>query len=252
MILLLKNLGDYFIMMKKVMSRPARYSIFFKQFNLEMAKIILSSIGIVIIISFFIGAVIAIQQYINLSNPIFPNYTIGLVTRDALILELCPTMLGLILAGKIGSSITSEIGTMRITEQIDALEIMGINSASFLILPKILVSVIFFPILIILSISVGIVGGWLGGLSVGVTTSNYIMGIQYEFIPFYVTYSLIKTVFFAFIITSVSAYYGYHTRGGAINVGKSSTKAVVYCCILILIFNYILTKLILSDISIQP
>ena len=249
MILLLKNLGDYFIMMKKVMSRPARYSIFFKQFNLEMAKIILSSIGIVIIISFFIGAVISIQQYINLSNPIFPNYTIGLVTRDALILELCPTMLGLILAGKIGSSITSEIGTMRITEQIDALEIMGINSASFLILPKILVSVIFFPILIILSIAVGIFGGWIGGLSVGVSTSQFILGIQYEFIPFYITYALIKSVFFAFIITSVSAYYGYHASGGAINVGKSSTKAVVYSSILILIFNYILTDLILSNIS---
>ena len=245
----LQNIGDYFIMMKKVMSKPERYSVFFKQFNLEIGKIILSSIGIVIIISFFIGAVISIQQYINLSNPIFPNYTIGLVTRDALILELCPTMLGLILAGKIGSSITSEIGTMRITEQIDALEIMGINSASFLILPKILVSVIFFPILIILGISVGIVGGWIGGLSVGVPTSQYILGIQYEFIPFYITYALIKSVFFAFIITSVSAYYGYHASGGAINVGKSSTKAVVYSSILILIFNYILTDLILSNIS---
>ena len=249
MIKRLKNIGDYFIMMKKVMSRPEKYSMFFKQIKLEISKILLSSIGIVIIISFFIGAVIAIQQYINLSNPIFPNYTIGLVTRDALILELCPTMLGLILAGKIGSSITSEIGTMRVTEQIDALEIMGINSASFLILPKIIVSIIFFPVLIILSISIGIIGGWLGGVSVGVTTSNYIMGIQYEFIPFYVTYSLVKTVFFAFIITSISSFYGYYTSGGAINVGKSSTKAVVYSSILILIFNYILTDLILSDIS---
>jgi phospholipid/cholesterol/gamma-HCH transport system permease protein len=138
---------------------------------------------------------------------------------------------------------------MRVTEQIDALDIMGINSASFLILPKILVSIIFFPILITLSMSVGIVGGWIGGLSVGVTTSQFILGIQYEFIPFYVTYALIKTVFFAFIITSVSAYYGYHTKGGAINVGESSTKAVVYSSILILIFNFILTDLILTGIS---
>ena len=245
----LQNIGDYFIMMKKVISRPEKYSIFFKQFNLETTKIVLSSIGIVIIISFFIGAVVAIQQYINLASPLFPDYTIGLVTRDAVILEFAPTMLGLILAGKVGSSITSEIGTMRVTEQIDALEIMGINSASFLILPKILVSVIFFPILIVLSISVGIVGGWLGGLSVGVSTSQFILGIQYEFIPFYITYALIKSVFFAFIITSVSAYYGYHASGGAINVGKSSTKAVVYSSILILIFNYILTDLILSNIS---
>ncbi len=245
----LKNIGDYFIMLKKVISRPEKYSVFLKQFNLEIMKIILSSIGIVIIISFFIGAVVAIQQYFNLSSPLFPDYTIGLVTRDAVILEFAPTMLGLILAGKIGSSITSEIGTMRVTEQIDALEIMGINSASFLILPKILVSVIFFPILIILSISIGIIGGWLGGLSVGVPTSQFILGIQYEFIPFYVTYSLIKSIVFAFIITSVSSYYGYHASGGAINVGKASTKAVVYSSIIILIFNYILTDLILSGIS---
>jgi len=242
----LQNIGDYFIMMNKVMSLPEKRSIFLKQFNLEIMKIILSSIGIVIIISFFIGAVVAIQQYFNLSSPLFPDYTIGLVTRDAVILEFAPTMLGLILAGKIGSSITSEIGTMRVTEQIDALEIMGINSASFLILPKILVSVIFFPVLIILSISVGIVGGWLGGLSVGVPTSQFVEGIQYEFIPFYVTYALIKTTVFAFLITSISAYFGYHTKGGAISVGKSSTKAVVYSSIFILIFNYILTDLILS------
>ncbi len=245
----LQNIGDYFIMMNKVMSRPEKRSVFLKQFNLEIMKIILSSIGIVIIISFFIGAVVAIQQYFNLSSPLFPDYTIGLVTRDAVILEFAPTMLGLILAGKVGSSITSEIGTMRVTEQIDALEIMGINSASFLILPKILVSIIFFPILIILSISIGIIGGWLGGLSVGVPTSQFILGIQYEFIPFYVTYSLIKSIVFAFIITSVSAYYGYHASGGAINVGKASTKAVVYSSIIILIFNYILTDLILSGIS---
>tara|TARA_B100001094_G_scaffold154107_1_gene149166 strand:+ start:2219 stop:2971 length:753 start_codon:yes stop_codon:yes gene_type:complete len=245
----LQNIGDYFIMMNKVMSRPVKLSVFLKQFNLEIMKIILSSIGIVIIISFFIGAVVAIQQYFNLSSPLFPDYTIGLVTRDAVILEFAPTMLGLILAGKIGSSITSEIGTMRVTEQIDALEIMGINSASFLILPKIIVAVIFFPILIILSIGIGIIGGWLGGLSVGVPTSQFILGIQYEFIPFYVTYSLIKSIVFAFIITSVSAYYGYHASGGAINVGKASTKAVVYSSIIILIFNYILTDLILSGIS---
>ena len=245
----LENIGNYFIMMRKVISRPEKYSIFLKQFNLETNRIVLNSIGIVIIISFFMGAVVAIQQYINLTSPLFPNYTIGLVTREAVILEFAPTMLGLILAGKIGSSITSEIGTMRVTEQIDALDIMGINSASFLILPKILVSIIFFPILIILSMSVGIVGGWIGGLSVGVTTSQFVLGIQYEFIPFYVTYALIKTVFFAFIITSVSAYYGYHTKGGAINVGESSTKAVVYSSILILIFNFILTDLILTGIS---
>ena len=242
----LKNIGNYFIMMKKVMSRPEKYSVFFKQLKLEIGKIGLDSIGIVIIISFFIGAVVTIQQSINLENPLLPKYLIGLVSRDALILEFAPTMIGLILAGKIGSSIASEIGMMKVTEQIDALEIMGINSASFLILPKIIAAMFFFPILIILSITIGIIGGWLGGLSMEITTADFVYGLQYQFIPFYVTYSLIKTIVFAFLITSISAFYGYTTKGGAINVGKSSTLAVVYSSILLLIFNFILTDLILS------
>ncbi len=242
----LKNIGDYFIMMKKVMSRPEKWSMFFQQLRLETTKIGLDSVGIVIIISFFIGAVVTIQQYLNIEDPFIPKYMIGLVTRDALILEFSPTMIGLILAGKVGSNISSEIGTMRVTEQIDALEIMGINSASFLVLPKIVAAMLSFPILVILSISVGIFGGLIGGQSVGVLTSDFILGLQYEFIPFYVTYSLIKTVVFAFIITSISAYFGYFTKGGAINVGVASTKAVVYSSILLLIFNFILTNLILS------
>tara|TARA_B100001540_G_scaffold317338_1_gene350087 strand:- start:1025 stop:1765 length:741 start_codon:yes stop_codon:yes gene_type:complete len=242
----LRNLGDYFIMMKKVMSRPEKWSMFFQQLRLEITKIGLDSVGIVIIISFFIGAVITIQQYLNIEDPLIPKYMIGLVARDALILEFSPTMIGLILAGKVGSNISSEIGTMRVTEQIDALEIMGINSASFLVLPKILAAMVSFPILVILSISVGIFGGLIGGQSVGVLTSDFILGLQYEFIPFYVTYSLIKTVVFAFIITSISAYFGYFTKGGAINVGVASTKSVVYSSILLLIFNFILTNLILS------
>lgn len=242
----LRNLGDYFIMMKRVMSRPEKWSMFFQQLRLEITKIGLDSVGIVIIISFFIGAVVTIQQYLNIEDPLIPKYMIGLVARDALILEFSPTMIGLILAGKVGSNISSEIGTMRVTEQIDALEIMGINSASFLVLPKIVAAMLSFPILVILSISIGIFGGLIGGQSVGVLTSDFILGLQYEFIPFYVTYSLIKTVVFAFIITSVSAYFGYFTKGGAINVGVSSTKAVVYSSILLLIFNFILTNLILS------
>ena len=228
------------------MSRPEKWSMFFQQLRLEITKIGLDSVGIVIIISFFIGAVVTIQQYLNIEDPLIPKYMIGLVARDALIPEFSPTMIGLILAGKVGSNISSEIGTMRVTEQIDALEIMGINSASFLVLPKIVAAMLSFPILVILSISIGIFGGLIGGQSVGVLTSDFILGLQYEFIPFYVTYSLIKTVVFAFIITSVSAYFGYFTKGGAINVGVSSTKAVVYSSILLLIFNFILTNLILS------
>lgn len=242
----IKNIGEYFIMMRKVISKPEKYSMFFKQLGLELQKIGIGSIGIVFILSFFVGSVVTIQQAINISNPILPKYLIGLVTRDAIILEFSPTMIVLILAGKVGSNIASEIGTMRVTEQIDALEIMGVNSASFLVMPKIIAAIIFFPILIIFSMTIGMIGGWVGGQSIGVTTSDFMLGLQYAFIPYYVTYAIIKTIVFAFIITSVASYFGYSTKGGSLNVGISSTKAVVYSSILILIFNFILTKLILS------
>ena len=161
MIKSLKSIGEYFIMMRKVVSRPQKYSVFFKQIILELDKIGLNSVGIVIIISFFVGGVVTIQTSINMSNPILPKYLIGLATRDSLILEFSPTMICLILAGKVGSNIASEIGTMRVTEQIDAIEIMGVNSTSFLILPKIISAMFFFPFLIIISMSIGLVGGWI-------------------------------------------------------------------------------------------
>ena len=211
-----------------------------------MEKVGLNSVGIVIILSFFVGAVVSIQTAINMSSPLLPSYLVGLASRDSLILEFSPTMISLILAGKVGSSIASEIGSMRVTEQIDALEIMGINSASFLILPKIIAAIFFFPLLIIMSMSIGMIGAWAGGLSADVTTADFMSGLKYEFTPFYVTYAMIKTIFFAFIISSVSAYCGYHTKGGAIAVGKSSTTAVVASSILILLFNYLLTDIILS------
>jgi phospholipid/cholesterol/gamma-HCH transport system permease protein len=155
-------------------------------------------------------------------------------------------MISLILAGKVGSSIASEIGSMRVTEQIDALEIMGLNSASFLILPKIIASVLSFPFLVVISMGIGMIGAWVGGLSADVTTADFMSGLTYDFKPFYITYSLIKTLIFAFLVSSVSSYFGYHAKGGAIAVGKASTKAVVYSSILILIFNFILTDLILA------
>ena len=155
-------------------------------------------------------------------------------------------MISLILAGKVGSSIASELGSMRVSEQIDALEIMGVNSAAFLILPKIIAAIFFFPFLVIISMGIGMFGAWIGGLSADVTTADFLHGLQYEFTPFYVTYSLIKTIVFAFIISSVSAYFGYHAKGGAIAVGRSSTKAVVYSSIIILVFNFILTNLLLA------
>ncbi len=246
MLKLLKHLGQYFIMMKKVMSKPEKFKVFWKQLLLEIEKAGLNSIGIVLFISFFVGGVVSIQTAINMSNPLLPKYLVGLASRDSLILEFAPTMLSLILAGKVGSSIASELGSMRVSEQIDALEIMGVNSASFLILPKIIATIFFFPFLVIISMGIGMVGAWIGGLSVDVTTADFLSGLKYEFNPFYVTYSLIKTVVFAFIIASVSSYFGYFTKGGSIAVGKSSTKAVVSSSILILVFNFILTNLLLA------
>ena len=246
MLKLLKHLGQYFIMMKKVMSKPEKFKVFWKQLLLEIEKVGINSIGIVLFISFFVGGVVSIQTAINMSSPLLPKYLVGLASRDSLILEFAPTMLSLILAGKVGSSIASELGSMRVSEQIDALEIMGVNSASFLILPKIIATIFFFPFLVIISMGIGMVGAWIGGLSVDVTTADFLSGLKYEFNPFYVTYSLIKTVVFAFIISSVSSYFGYFTKGGSIAVGKSSTKAVVYSSILILVFNFILTNLLLE------
>ncbi len=233
-------------MMKKVISVPIKWSAFRHQLLLELEKIGLNSIGIVLFISFFVGGVVSIQTALNLQNPLLPKYLIGLASRDSLILEFSPTMISLILAGKVGSSIASEIGSMRVSEQIDALEIMGVNSASFLILPKIVASLFFFPFLVILSMSIGMIGAWIGSLSVNITTTDFIYGLRYEFISFYVAYAIIKTLVFAFIVSSISAYFGYHAKGGAIAVGKSSTEAVVYSSIVILVFNFILTKIILA------
>jgi phospholipid/cholesterol/gamma-HCH transport system permease protein len=242
----LKNIGQYFMLLRRVFSVPEKRAIFSKQIILEIEKIGLNSLGIVIIISLFVGAVVTIQTAFNLNNPFLPKYLIGLATRDSLILEFSPTMICLILAGKVGSNVASEIGSMRVTEQIDALEMMGVNSANFLILPKIIAAMFFFPFLVIISMGIGMLGGWLGSISVDVTTADFLYGLKHEFNPFYITYSLTKTVVFAFIITSVSSYYGYFTKGGALEVGVSSTKAVVYSSVVVLIFNFILTQLLLA------
>ncbi|HZL76343.1 MAG TPA: ABC transporter permease [Bacteroidales bacterium] len=247
MIKFLTQFGRYFLLLKKVFSRPEKPSVYYKQTMHELVYLGFYSIGITAIISFFMGAVITLQTAYNTENPIYPNYLIGLGCRDSIILEFSSTITALILAGKVGSSIASEIGTMRVTEQIDALEMMGVNSASYLILPKIIATLLFFPILTLLSICIGILGGWLAGTSAGVITSeNYIYGIQYAFIPYYIVYSLTKMVVFAFIITSVSSFQGYFVEGGSLEVGRASTKAVVFSSVLILLFNVILTQLLLS------
>ncbi len=233
--------------MYRVFSKPEKFKIYFRETIREVENIGINSIGIVIIISIFIGAVITLQTRYNLESSWIPLYLIGLTARDTILLEFSSTMVGLILAGKVGSNIASEIGHMRITEQIDALEMMGINSASYLILPKIIAAIFFNPFLTIISMAVGIFGGWLASVVTGALSSaDYIYGIQYWFVPFYVTYALVKTVFYAFIITSVSAFYGYYVQGGALEVGKSSTKGVVYSSILILLCDVILTQLMLA------
>jgi len=239
--------GRYVIFLSRVFSRPEKARIYLKQTILEMESLGFNSVGIVIIISIFIGAVITLQTRYNLESSWIPLYLIGLTARDTLLLEFSSTMVGLILAGKVGSNIASEIGTMRITEQIDALEMMGINSASYLILPKILASMIFNPFLTLISMFVGLIGGWLAVVLTGaLPTADYIYGIQYLFIPFYITYALVKTVVYAFIITSVSAFYGYNVQGGALEVGRSSTRGVVYSSILILLADLVLTQMMLA------
>ncbi len=239
--------GKYVILIFRVFSKPEKTKIYLRQTIREIENLGVNSIGIVIIISIFIGAVITLQTRYNLESSWIPLYLIGLTARDTILLEFSSTMVGLILAGKVGSNIASEIGHMRITEQIDALEMMGVNSASYLILPKIIAAVLFNPFLTIISMLVGIFGGWLAAIITGaVTSADYIYGIQYWFEPFYITYALVKTVVYAFIITSVSAYYGYFVKGGALEVGRASTKGVVYSCILILMFDVILTQLMLA------
>lgn len=241
------HLGRYAVFVKKVFGRPQKHKIFFTQISKEMEALGLSSVGIVAIISFFMGAVITLQTAYNIEMPLIPRYTVGVAARDTILLEFSSTIVCLILAGKVGSHIASEIGTMRVTEQIDALDIMGVNSASFLVLPKVVALVVLNPFLVLMSMGIGIFGGWMAGSVSGeVTSAEYIYGIQYAFIPFYITYSLIKSVVFAFLITTISGYWGYYTAGGSLEVGRSSTTAVVVSSIQILLFNLILTQLLLA------
>ncbi len=241
------HIGRYSMLIWNVFSKPDKPRILFKQIVKEIEFLGVNSIGIVVIISFFIGAVATLQTALNLQTPLIPKYYIGVATREIIILEFSSTMVALILAGKVGSNITSEIGSMRISEQIDVLEIMGLNSANYLIFPKIVAAMVFNPVLNIISMFIGIWGGYIAAVTTNVLNpTDYIYGIQYVFNPYYVTYSLIKTVIFAFIITSVPSYYGYHVKGGALQVGSASTKGVVHSSIIVLIFNFILTQLLLT------
>ena len=241
----LTTYGRYLMLMGRTFSRPERLRMFLKQYVKEMAQLGVNSIGIVLLISFFIGAVICIQMKLNIQSPWMPRWVSGYTTREIMLLEFSSSIMCLILAGKVGSNIASEIGTMRVTQQIDALEIMGVNSASYLILPKIAGMVTIMPFLVIFSSAMGIVGAY-GTAYVGhvLAPDDLTLGLQHDFKSWFVWMSIIKSLFFAFIISSVPAYFGYTVEGGSVNVGKASTDAVVTSSAIILCSDVFLTQLL--------
>jgi phospholipid/cholesterol/gamma-HCH transport system permease protein len=242
----ISNIGKYILMMFVVFSRPEKFQIFRKRLFEEIQGIGINSIPIVALMSTFMGAVIALQTASNMDNPLLPDYTIGYITQSSTILEFSPTIISLILAGKVGSNVASEIGTMRVTEQIDALEIMGVNSLTFLVLPKVTAAILFFPILVIFSMALSLIGGWAVLVTSDLaTTEVYVLGIRSFFEVYNVVYALTKTIVFGFLIVSIASFYGYYTKGGALDVGKASTQAVVSSSIAILIANFILTQIML-------
>ena len=243
----IEHIGKYVAMLKQVFTKPQRARVFREALFREVDELGHKSIGIIAFISFFIGGVIALQTALNLESPFIPKSLIGFAAKRSVILEFAPTFCSIILAGKVGSYITSSIGTMRVTEQIDALEVMGINSLNYLVLPKIIATVFFYPFLIILGMFLGIFGGWVAGVLSGLFSgADYVTGVQMDFDPFLITYALIKTVVFAFLIATVPSYHGYFVKGGSLEVGKASTQSVVWTTVLIVIANYFLTQMLLT------
>ena len=240
------HFGSYILLLKKVFKRPEKWKIYLKEIFHEMNEIGIGSLSLILIISTFIGAVMTLQIAFQLVSDLIPTAVIGQINRDSNILELGPTISGLVLMGKVGSAISSQIGSMRVTEQIDALEIMGINAPGYLILPKIIAGVVMVPVLVIIAIFCAITGGLVGGaLSGAVAPSDYIQGIQEGFNGFTVAVAIVKAVIYGFIITSVPAYKGFYVRGGALEVGQAGPQAVVIGCIAILACDYIITALML-------
>ena len=243
----LKEVGAYCLLMRKTFARPDNWRMVLKQVPTEMVKLGVDSVGIILIISVFMGVIMTMQVVLNTENPLLPRYTTGLMLRDTYLLEFSSTIMCLLLAGKVGSNIASEIGSMRVSEQIDAMEIMGVNSANYLILPKVLGLVLFMPVLVTFCVALGLLGGaGVAQFTDLITMSDYIYGIQYAFYPFYFTQGIIKSLFFGFIISSVSSFYGYYAYGGALAVGRASTHAVVNSSVIMLLADVVLTKIILT------
>ena len=232
-------------MIKTSFDKSCKREILYKQVFKEINDLVLDSIQIVSILSFFIGGVVSIQMALSLENPLLSKTLIGYATRESVILEFAPTFISIIMAGKVGSYITSSIGTMRVTEQIDALEVMGINSLNYLVFPKI-IAMLFYPFVITISMFLGIIGGLLAMTLTGVPSEAYIQGIQMDFDSYHVTYSYIKTLVFSFVLATVPSFHGYYMKGGALDVGKASTKSFYWTSIIIIILNYIITQLLLA------
>jgi phospholipid/cholesterol/gamma-HCH transport system permease protein len=240
------DVGSYFIMLKGMFSRPENWRMYWRELMHQCSEIGIGSLGIVAIISVFIGAVSTIQTAYQLTSPLIPVTTIAQIGRDTVILEFAPTLVSIVLAGVIGSKIASELGNMRVSEQIDALEIMGINTKAYLVLPKIIAGLVMIPMLVVVSMVLGIWGGRFAGVASGIiSASQYDRGLLDGFLPYNVFFALVKAYVFAFIISSVPAYYGYNVKGGSLEIGRSSTKSVVVSCILILFADYVLSALLL-------
>ncbi|MFW5538619.1 MAG: MlaE family ABC transporter permease [Prevotella sp.] len=241
----LVTFGRYVILMGRSFQRPDRFRMFLKRYVKEMSQLGVDSIGIVLLISFFIGAVICIQMKVNIQSPWMPRWTTGYTTREIMLLEFSSSIMCLILAGKVGSNIASELGTMRVTQQIDALDIMGVNSANYLILPKIVGLVTLMPFLVVFSSAMGIVGAYATAyIGHMMPPDDLTLGLQHSFNQWFVWMSIIKSLFFAFIIASVSSYFGYTVEGGSVEVGKASTDAVVSSSVLILCSDVFLTQIL--------
>ncbi|RYZ86728.1 MAG: ABC transporter permease [Proteobacteria bacterium] len=242
----LTQIGKYSLMWKEIFRKPTKSAVMRGLILKEIDDLIIGSLGIVAFISFFVGGVVAIQTALNLTNPLIPKYLIGFATRQSVILEFAPTFISIIMAGKVGSFITSSIGTMRVTEQIEALEVMGVNALNYLVFPKI-IALLFYPFVIMLSMFLGILGGWMAAVYGGFTSSEeFIAGIQTEFVPFHITYAFIKTFIFALLLATIPSFHGFYMKGGALEVGKASTTSFVWTSVMIILANYILTQLLLS------
>lgn len=242
----MKSIGKYMIFLSRTVTDMEPWRVYVRLFIDECMRIGISSVYIVTIISTFIGAVTAVQTAYNLVSPLIPKSLIGTIVRDMTVLELAPTITAIVFAGKVGSNIAGGLGTMRITEQIDAIEVMGINATSYLVFPKILAGLVTYPLLVILAAFLAITGGYLAATMTGqVTAVEYVYGIRLDFVPFNVFFMLVKSVVFAFLVTTISAYKGYYTRGGALEVGEASTKAVTTSCIAILLADYLLAQMLI-------